>query len=61
MAVKNPIIEHAKSMLMEKYKLTEPQAHAFIGRTSMQLGLPRLVIAKRIIRQLGGSLADVDV
>jgi len=59
MAAKNPIIEHAKKMLMDKYGLDEPAAHSFIGRTSMQLGTPRLVIAKRIIRQLGGNLTDV--
>lgn len=59
MAAKNPIIEHAKRMLMDKYGLDEPEAHRFIGSTSMELRVPRLVIAKRIIRQLGGSLSDV--
>ncbi len=61
MAVKNPIIEHAKKMLMDKYGITEPEAHRFLNKTSMQLVTPKLTIARRIIRRLGGNPADIDV
>ncbi len=59
MAVKHPIIEHAKKMLMDKYGLDEPRAHRFINRTAMNNKTTMIIIAKRIIRELGGSLSDV--
>lgn len=45
------IIKNAKSILMQKYNLTEEKAHKYIQKKSMDLGLKSSYIAKLIIEK----------
>lgn len=43
------MISRAKLCLMEYLKLTEPQAHRFIQKQSMDLRMPQRKVAEKII------------
>ena len=46
------IVSKAKILLVERNKMTEDEAHSFIGRQAMNNGVSRRVIAERIIEDL---------
>lgn len=52
---RHPLVAQAKAMLMQKYSLSEPEAHKFINKEAMNNGTSMVVMAKRIIRALGGD------
>ncbi len=46
------IVSKAKLLLVEKKKMSEDEAHRFIGKNAMDNGVPRKMIAERIIDDL---------
>jgi len=44
------LIEHAKIFLMNKYKISEVQAHKFMQKSSMNKGLKMIEVAKIILK-----------
>jgi response regulator NasT len=46
------VVSRAKILLMEKKKMTEDEAHSFIGRQAMNNGVSRRFVAERIIEDL---------
>lgn len=43
------MVDRAKFILMEKKKMTEEEAHRFIGKQAMDSGMSRVTIARQII------------
>lgn len=46
------VVSRAKILLVEKKKMTEDEAHSFIGRQAMNNGVSRRIAAERIIEDL---------
>ena len=44
------LIEHAKIFLMNKYKISEGQAHKFMQKSSMNKGMKMIEVAKIILQ-----------
>jgi len=47
------LVNRAKLLLMEKLKMTEAEAHRYIGKQAMDACVKRTVIAEEIIRKYG--------
>ena len=47
------LVNRAKLLLMEKLKMTEAEAHRYIGKQAMDACVKRTVIAEDIIRKYG--------
>ena len=50
-SVKEQIVEQAKGLLMQKKRMTEPEAHRYLQKQAMNRRIPKLVIAEGIIQQ----------
>lgn len=46
------LLTQAKALLMSRYLLTEPEAHAYLNKTAMELRVKMTVIAERVIVEL---------
>ena len=47
------IIDSAKQLLMDRYRMTEPQAHRYIQKRSMDMGLRLISTARIIVNSFG--------